>query len=340
MNNVKDLIKKDMFVSVVIACRNQEYALKSKLQKLHEVLDSTYVDFELVIVDNFSEDSTENFITSKLSTLDCIRYIKLSNQVENDIAVSAGLENSIGDFVVLFDILQDPISLIDKAVTKCYQGCDIVIGVAKQNTSFLYNLVRPCTNKLLKMIGYNLPQNATSFRCLSRRAVNSITESGRLHHKMMVRISRTGFPSTIEQYSLESTNIEKSLNEGIRDTIKLMVFNSTKPLRWMSLIGVFGSFLAFLFSSYSFLVKIIGNSVVDGWATLVIFSSILFMLLFTMLAFFGEYLGRLLDDRSEHRDYSVVFEKNSSVMVNETRVNVLNESVTTSMNLVQTGRNK
>ena len=64
------------------------------------------------------------------------------------------------------------------------------------------------------------------------------------------------------------------------------------------------------------------------------------MMQFVMMAFFGEYLGRLLDDRSEQADYSVVFEKNSAVMVNQDRINVLNNAVSKEENLVQTGRDR
>jgi len=60
---------------------------------------------------------------------------------------------------------------------------------------------------------------------------------------------------------------------------------------------------------------------------MVLFMSTLFMLLFTILAFFGEYLGRILDEDSERRDYSIAFELNSSVMLKEDRLNVITESL-------------
>jgi polyisoprenyl-phosphate glycosyltransferase len=47
-----------------------------------------------------------------------------------------------------------------------------------------------------------------------------------------------------------------------------------------------------------------------------------------------------LDERSEQADYSVVFEKNSAVMVNQDRVNVLDTSVGSEVNCVQTGRDR
>jgi len=101
-----------------------------------------------------------------------------------------------------------------------------------------------------------------------------------------------------------------------------------------------GSFSAFLFAMYSLLVHLVKGHVVEGWTTTILFMSALFMMQFIMMAFFGEYLGRLLDDRSEQADYSVVFEKNSAVMVNRDRVNVIGDSVSAEVNLVQTGRDR
>ncbi|MDB6374970.1 glycosyltransferase [Photorhabdus bodei] len=332
--------KKDIFVSVVLSCKDQVEDLKNKIRPIYDTLAKNYVDFEIVIIDNYSFDNTEAYITSLLSKLESIRYIRLSSEVSSDVSLSAGLENAIGDFVVLFDISTDPVYVITNVVDKSLAESDVVIGVAKQNSSLTYSIIRSIMNRSLSLIGYKLPRNATNLRCLSRRAVNAVTANGRFHHKMMVRISNTGFSSTTEAYELAQVNEKKVLLSGIRDTIKVMIFNSTKPLRWMSLLGIFGSFLAFIFSLYSLIVRMINNHVIEGWTTQIIFMSILFMLLFTMLAFFGEYLGRLLDDRSEHSDYNIIYEKNSSVMIDSHRVNVLTDSTPDIVNLVQTGRNK
>lgn len=104
------------------------------------------------------------------------------------------------------------------------------------------------------------------------------------------------------------------------------------------MLGFTGSFAAFLFGLYSILIHFIKGNVVEGWTTTILFMSSLFMVQFVMLALFGEYLGRLLDDRSEQADYSVVFEKTSAVMVNQNRVNVLNDSTSLDVNRVQTAR--
>ena len=108
----------------------------------------------------------------------------------------------------------------------------------------------------------------------------------------------------------------------------------------MSGVGLFGSLSAFLFAVYSLLVHLVKGHVVEGWTTTILFMSALFMMRFIVLSFFGEYLGRLLDERSERADYSVVFEKNSAVMVNQDRLNVFTDSVGAELNRVQTGRDR
>ena len=108
----------------------------------------------------------------------------------------------------------------------------------------------------------------------------------------------------------------------------------------MSGLGWIGSVTSFLFDVYSLLVHLVKGHVVEGWTTTILFMSALFMMQFIVLSFFGEYLGRLLDERSDRADYSVVFEKNSAVMVNQDRLNVFTDSVSAEANRVQTGRDR
>lgn len=311
--------------------------------KIQSALDSRYSDYEIVLIAqgpalDALPDDVKGSITARLPS---IRHIQLAAHVDNDVAWAAGLENAIGDFVVLFSHDVDPVPAIGDAVDACKAGFDVVVGVADQPLSIPYRLFRAFADQLLGALDYHLPRNASSLRCLSRRAVNAVTRTGRFHHQLHMRIQKTGYPSCTYAYELLQGDVgRKSLIRGIRDFIRLLVFNSSRPLRWMSMLGFIGSLAAFLFATYSVLIHLIKGNVVEGWTTTILFMSILFMLQFVMMAFFGEYLGRLLDERSEQADYSVVFEKNSSVMVNPDRVNVFTESTSSDRNLVQTGRNR
>lgn len=336
-------MKNDSLVSIVLKTDAQFFKLEESIEKIQQYLDIQYTDYEILIIVQGPVDlnSTNKKTHQILQNTPSIRVIQLAGQVHSDVAWAAGLENAIGDFVVLFNHLSDPISIIASVVDACSSGYDVVVGVAEQPLSFCYKLFRSFSNRLLIAIDYNLPQSATELRCLSRRAVNSVTSRGDFHHQFFLKIQKAGYPVGVFRYNLQNNlNNKKSFLHGFRHLVRLMVFNSSRPLRWMSSIGVLGSFSALLFAAYSLLINVVSGTVVEGWTTTILFMSLLFMLQFIMLAFFGEYLGRLLDEKNEQADYSVVFEKTSRVMVNKDRVNVLNDSIDTHLNFVQTGRDR
>lgn len=334
------MIKQDTFVSVVIVTENQSEILTTYINKLAPYLNEHYSDYEIVIIDQYSTDLTDIGLNEALSLYQSIRHIKLAQKVPHDVAIAAGLENAIGDFVVNLNIESDPHCLIGKFVEEGKCGNDIIVGVSKKITKMLYKSMRMLSNNLIRSVGYTLPANSTGSLCLSRRAVNAITESGRFYCKLHMRMANIGYPIKAISYELVTNVPQKKVMTGIKETLHHLIFNSTKPLRWMSMLGVFGSLMAFVFASYGLLINMINNNVTPGWTTTILFMSFLFAILFTMLAFFGEYLARLLNDRSEHKEYNVIFEKNSSVMLDENRNNVLFTSLATDVNLAQTGRDK
>ncbi|WP_026258712.1 glycosyl transferase family 2 [Uliginosibacterium gangwonense] len=336
-------MKSDSFVSVVLVVDQYTTTLHEAVTQIQSDLDRRYSDYEVVLIAQgpMLDSVVAGQVELMLKQLPSVRYIQLAAHVHTDVAWAAGLENAIGDFVLLLDYSVDPLSVIPDVVKICKSGFDVVVGVAKQPQTFVYRFFRACSDRILQAVDYHLPRNATGLRCLSRRAVNSVTSTGRFHHQFYLRIQKTGYPSCSFVYELcPGAVLEKSLIRGFRHLVRLLVFNSSRPLRWMSGMGLMGSCAAFLFAAYSVLIHLISGNVVQGWTTTILFMSMLFMLQFIMMAFFGEYLGRLLDDRSEQADYSVVFEQNSTVMVNQDRVNVLDESTSHDQNLVQTGRNQ
>lgn len=334
-------MKSEIFVSIVLIVKNQTEQLVSYIEQLSPYLDKEYNDYEIVIIDQNSNDDNENRLAKTLSIHQSIRHIRLSQEVSPDIALAAGIENAIGDFVVNINILSDNHELIPLVVEKGTLGNDIVICVSTKVNSISYRVLRTLSSSLLKSIGYSLPSNSTGTFCFSRRAINAITESGRFYCKLHMRMANISYPIfTFECDSFINSSKNKSIIRGVKETLHHMIFNSTKPLRWMSSLGVIGSLIAMLFSLYSVAAHIFNDQVASGWTTTILFMSTLFAILFIMLAFFGEYLARLLNDRSEHKDYNVVYERNSSVMLNENRSNVLFTSMDITTNDRQTGRNR
>lgn len=328
--NKTNVCKHDAFVSVIMTAKElQPAGIEHLIRTMYEYLENNFFDYEIIIVEDAPNTINYSEINSLLRTVPSLRFLEISYAIPHEIAITAGLEAGIGDYTIIFNPCQDPLEAILSMVDMCRNDKkDIIVGVAQNiHKSIGYRIIRPFVNFILDEIGYHIPQNATTLRCLSRTAVSAATKARNYHHQIFVRIAQSGLRSYPFEYNVRNiSSNKKRLYTSVKHTLNLVIFNSTKPLRWMSILGAAGSFLALLFSGYSFIIHFISNNIVEGWSSIVILISLLFMLLFIILSFFGEYLGRLLNDQSNHEPYLIVNEHHSSVMVDTNRHNVLEKS--------------
>ncbi|MDD3182582.1 MAG: glycosyl transferase family 2 [Alphaproteobacteria bacterium] len=318
---------KDCFVSVIIVDQQTQYS-PAWIKDVHAALKMAFTNYEILVIraPSFRNHSAPDD-SDLLNTVPSIRLLQLSGIVSKDVACAAGIENAIGDFVILLSP-HDPLNALKDLVDLCQTKADVILGVAKQQHKMSSRLVRPLVTKIYETIGYAWPWDATGLCCLSRRAVNAVLLTGRFYHQFTMRILKTGYEIACYPYELaQGVALPKtSFIRGIRDGLRLVVFNSTKPLRWMSVLGLSGSSVACLFATYSLLVNFFKSNVVEGWTTIVLFLSFMFFLLFLILAFFGEYLGRLLEETGNQLDYAVAIEKTSAIMIDSSRINVIHDS--------------
>lgn len=323
------IAKMETFVSIVLILDDIEInSFEVYLKKLQQYLDQRYTDYEILLIDQNKKNFPPSVKETLLETVSSIRWISLSFQVDIDVALSAGIENAIGDFVLLLRPNIDPISIVNDMIEESSHGYDVIIGIAEHPRTMGYKIARTLSNKILHAINYRIPKNATPVRCLSRRAINTVLRTGQLNHQFFIKVANTGYPTKNYNYKLLNLDAlkKRTLISGISQSIQLMIFNSTKPLRWISILGILGSFSAFIFAIYSIVINLIKDDVIEGWTSMVFFSSFLFMILFIILAFLGEYIARLLNENSNQRSYYISSEETSSVMLETDRFNVLRQS--------------
>lgn len=331
----------DFFVSTGLVISQPTDALASLVSAIQRELEVHYSYYEILLVVQgpMRRQMSEAQMTEILTNTPCVRVIQLAFAVDVDVARSAIVENAIGDFLVIFDPNDDRPEMIAQAVSMCLRGDDIVIGVSTYAPPTSRRILRSLIEPLLTSIDYRLPANATSFRCISRRAINAVIGTGRFYHQFNLRLQKTGYRSAILSYEpKQGCWLGQSLLRAAREFFRLLIFNSTRPLRWMSGLGIFGSGVACLLAIYSLTIRIWKSEVIEGWTTTILFMSVQFMLLFVILAFVSEYMSRLLDEQRGSGDYAVVYERNSAMMINDRRVNVLSDSRSTETNRVQTAR--
>lgn len=316
------------FISIVLLA--DEIMSVDDVQRLQRDIAGRYLDYEILIVDQPGRNLIKAQMTSLMETVSCLRYLELSYSVDQETALSAGVENAIGDFVFIFNASRDPKEVISQMISRTEQSpmADVVVGVATNlKKSWGYRLIRPLASTLLQSIEYGLPKNATTLRCLSRTAVNAATRTGHSQHQIFSRIANCGLETAEFNYEVfHPEKLNRSLTQAISTTFKILIFNSTKPLRWVSFLGLFGALFSLLFATYSFFAKLMSNHIAEGWSSTVMLVSFLFMILFFMLSIFGEYLVRILNNGGQTSAYWINKESYSSQQSSAQRPNVVETS--------------
>lgn len=316
--------KQETFISVVIV-RKPEQKLESYCQGLQSHLDNHFSDYEIIIIDGLKQANEKSILLAQTPS---IRWLTLAFPVSSDTAMSAGLENAIGDFVIFIRPNIDPVESVLGFYELAIQGNDVIIGIAKSPKTLAYKIFRSTLSKALQSVDYSIPQNSTPARCLSRQAINTILQTGSPAHQFFLRTTKSGYPTAYLNYKLTTPPKKKTLIDGCKSAFNFIVFNSIKPLRWMSILGALGSGSAFIFAVYSLIVNLVKDMVIEGWTSIVLFSSVQFMILFTILAFLGEYIARLLQESDNRKSYYISHESNSTTMLKTERLNIQTSSLT------------
>jgi len=322
----------DCFVSVVAPLHDDADIAEPFVREVVAVLKRHYDNYELVLVDDGSTDTTREIVAAVLRDEPCIRLLRLSRRFGRDVAISAGLDTVIGDFVVVLLPESDPPELIPRVVESCRAGAGIAFGIRAH---------RPVESPLLslgtrvfywyfnRVLRIDLPRNSTDFRGYSRQSVNAITRI-----KDRLRYLRTfgsyvgfgGSPFVYEPRFRRARVRGRTPGEAVGLAINMTVANSTQPLRMASLLGLVLGFLCAAYVVYVLAVRLLSSDVEPGWATQQVLAATMFGFLFVILATLCEYLGRLLGEVKDRPLYFVLEEQSSSVLlVDETRRNVVAE---------------
>jgi dolichol-phosphate mannosyltransferase len=299
------------------------------------VLTRHYRYFELLLIDNTGASDLAAQLEALQHSLPNIRLIKLSRTYEEEIAYTAALDHSIGDFVVLMAPRTDPPELVPEFVQRCREGLDVVVGRydRRKEEGWLRHWAAARFYRLLQaMTGYAIEPNAALFRVLSRRVVNAITRIKDKERYLKYLTAYVGYKHRYVPYErLRRAPARKprGWGEALRLGMDIIVTYSDKPLRLLSLAGVAASLASFLYIVFVLLIALFKDAVpgiraAEGWASTNAFTAGMFFLLFSMLAVLSEYVLKVLNETQQRPLYHVAYETTSSVLEEQReRVNVV-----------------
>jgi glycosyltransferase involved in cell wall biosynthesis len=326
-------MKVDRFVSVIAPLQNDGDIIESFVADTVPILRETYSNYELVLIDDGSEDDTTLRVRPLLKEYEGIRLIRLSRPFGLEVAISAGLETVIGDYVVVMLPHMDPPELIPALVDRSIDGIDVVIGVSKSlaRNSWLYRKAADFYFAYCKrFLKLELPRNSTQLRCLSRQAVNAIIQIKDSYRYLRLSSSYVGFANGQFHYEplLRQGKVkQRSFIETVNNAIGLVIENSPHPLRLISWFGLTAACVNLLYILYIVLIYLFREKVMEGWTTLSMQNAGQFFFITLTLTALSEYVGRILNRLRDRPLYYVMGEMDSSVLlVDRERRNIVSES--------------
>ncbi len=287
-------------ISVIIPIHNEEGNLPALHERLSAVMKGMQLTYELLFVNDGSQDRSFAMIRDLAKQDANVRYIDLSRNFGHQIAVSAGLDHCVGKAVVIIDAdLQDPPELIADLYKRHKEGFEVVYarrrsrkgeGVLKKWTAKLfYRILRRLTN-------IEIPVDTGDFRIMDRKVVDVLKEMPEQNKFLRGQISWAGFRQTFVEYDRDerlSGKTSYTYAKMIRFALDGITAFSEAPLRFITIAGFFVSFVAFLLIIYAILSYFFSPGYQAGWASQMI--SFLFIggIQLIGIGIIGEYLARI-----------------------------------------------
>jgi len=320
----------DLFISIVVPL-NDDVDSHGMLGELQALLEREYENFEIVLVDDCGPRAIVAGID--LARLQGVRLVSLSRPMGTEVAIQAGLESAIGDFVVTLQIDRDPIAEIPRFVAKAQEGFDVVVGIVRDedDSAFSRWLSRTFYSIADRLLPTRILRGTTAFRVLSRQAVNALERVRSRDREFAIMAGNIGYAVAeldYRQRAYAARRAERRIVARMSRGVRLLIQHSSLLLRMVGVMGLVGSGLACAYALYVVVVNIVLARIMPGWTTLSLVMSGLFFLLFLMAALLGEYLRRILDEVGERPLFFVKGERESPAPAREAgRRNVMDESV-------------
>ena len=317
-----------IFLSVVLVVRNQSSQIESLIKEVAAHVDPLVSDYELIIVDNASEDESVS-VLKKLTGeqgVPNLQVYALTKEVNADTAAWVGLENALGDFVAVIDPLSDDIEFLPEMLDNSVRGADVVFATNEQRApqNLLYRIADSAFNHLYTWFnGIHLSQEAPRYRVLSKQVVNFILQHSQPAVTYRHLPATGGFARINLSYSAApKTSHKKRLGESVDRGIRLLVSTTNAPMRLVTSLSLFGAVANVIYSIYVMAIGLAKTDVAPGWVSMSLQQSGMFFLISLVLLVLGEYILHMASLSNEGPLYHVGQEFTSARMTRREKLNI------------------
>lgn len=303
-------------LSIIVPCYNEQEIFDYSLKTLHSLLETLIKRnliserSHLLFVDDGSKDDTWNLIYNTSKSFERVKGIKLSRNKGHQVALLAGLSESIADVTISIDAdLQDDTSVIEEMIKHYLDGSDVVYGVRndRKSDSFFKRKTAGLFYRIMKWMGVEQIPHHADFRLLSKRAKDALLSYKEQSLYLRGLVPLVGFQSTQVEYSRSARTAGESkypLSKMLSLAISGITSLTVTPLRIIAALGFVISGISVLAALYALYEKICGNTV-EGWASVMIAIIFLGGVQMLSLGIIGEYIGKIYLESKKRPKYFV-----------------------------------
>lgn len=300
-------------ISLIIPAYNEEDCVDELFTRLKNIFETEpQYDFEVVIVENGSLDSTWAKLQNISGQDSRFKILKLSRNFRMDGGLTAGLDYIKGDACVLMTAdLQDPPELIPQFLRYWEQGYENIYGVITKREGT--GPIRTMNSKLFywlagKLTDGRIPRNASDFRLVDKKvyiAVKGMTERNRFVRGLFAWAGFNSIGVPMERPPRFGGVSNAHTLKVLDLAFKGIFAHSYKPLRLITVFGFILSALSFISILPLFFLWLFVGVPFAGFGTLVGLFLLVFGIVSLMLGILSEYVGLIYEEVKARPNYVV-----------------------------------
>jgi glycosyltransferase involved in cell wall biosynthesis len=309
----KKLASKQLFISCIVPIHNESGNIKAFITELSKKINSYTNRFEIIIIDDGSDDNSNQMIVDQIMPHHSyVKLITFSRNFGKESALTAGLDEALGEVVILIDAdFQHPIDIIDTFLHEWVAGFDMVYGVMdnRKNESLIQRCFKGLFYWLMRHAGeISIPSHAGDFRLLDRSVVNALNTCNERSRFMKGLYAWVGFKSKKINFSVEKRRSGKSSWHILRLAnlaLAGIVSFSDLPLRLCAVTGL----ILFVVSGISVIYIIVGTLLtgahLPGYPTLIAAVTFFSGIQLLFLGVLGEYISCIFREVKKRPKYII-----------------------------------
>lgn len=298
-------------ISIVSPVFKAEEILNVLIEKITLNIERITNDYEIILVEDGSPDNSWNEIEKICSGNKKVKGVKLSRNFGQHNAITSGLRESIGDWVIVMDCdLQDKPSEFENLFNKALEGYDIVYAQRKVRKDSFFKKI---SSRVFYMIlGYltDTRQDHTigNYGIYNRKVIDALSEMGDSVRFFPILLQWVGFKSSkiiVEHGKRDKGSSSYSYKKLIKLAIDNIIAFSDKPLRISIVLGFWISFFSFIAGLYVLTTYIFGGILVSGYTSIILSIWFLSGIIIFILGIVGLYIGKLFNQVKHRPSYFI-----------------------------------